>query len=146
MTVEIVWSPATAASGLAANFTQLFLARAVVGAGESVNGPTAYSMVADSFPDRAGRGGRHERAVPLRPGLGTVEDPLRPRAARMGRGTASRRLVVEGLRGDEAGRDRVAECANPSTALRAVPLPIRLRRRERIALGKKPFSYTPPHG
>ncbi|MEO6389162.1 MAG: MFS transporter [Croceibacterium sp.] len=46
----IVWSLATAASGLAANFTQLFLARVVVGAGESVNGPTAYSMVADSFP------------------------------------------------------------------------------------------------
>src|SRR5512139_54192 len=46
----IVWSLATAASGLAANFTQLFVARVVVGAGESVNGPTAYSMVADSFP------------------------------------------------------------------------------------------------
>ena len=46
----IVWSLATAASGLAANFSQLFVARVVVGAGESVNGPTAYSMVADSFP------------------------------------------------------------------------------------------------
>ncbi|MBO9575028.1 MAG: MFS transporter [Sphingobium sp.] len=46
----IIWSLATAASGLAANFTQLFVARVVVGAGESVNGPTAYSMVADSFP------------------------------------------------------------------------------------------------
>ncbi|OYX61789.1 MAG: hypothetical protein B7Y88_15010 [Sphingomonadales bacterium 32-64-17] len=46
----IVWSLATAASGLAANFTQLFIARVVVGAGESVNGPTAYSMVADCFP------------------------------------------------------------------------------------------------
>ncbi|HEX7709552.1 MAG TPA: MFS transporter [Sphingomonadaceae bacterium] len=46
----IIWSLATAASGLAANFTQMFVARVVVGAGESVNGPTAYSMVADSFP------------------------------------------------------------------------------------------------
>ncbi|KPL66908.1 hypothetical protein SZ64_01625 [Erythrobacter sp. SG61-1L] len=46
----IVWSLATAASGLAANFAQLFIARVVVGAGESVNGPTAYSMVADCFP------------------------------------------------------------------------------------------------
>ena len=46
----IVWSLATAASGLATNFAQLFVARVVVGAGESVNGPTAYSMVADSFP------------------------------------------------------------------------------------------------
>lgn len=46
----IVWSLATAASGLAGNFFQLFVARVVVGAGESVNGPTAYSMIADSFP------------------------------------------------------------------------------------------------
>ncbi len=46
----IVWSMATAASGLASTFAQLFIARVVVGAGESVNGPTAYSMVADCFP------------------------------------------------------------------------------------------------
>jgi MFS family permease len=45
-----VWSLATAACGLAGNFTQLFLARMVVGAGESVNGPTAYSIVSDCFP------------------------------------------------------------------------------------------------
>lgn len=46
----VIWSLATAAGALASNFTQLFIARVVVGAGESVNGPTAYSMVADSFP------------------------------------------------------------------------------------------------
>jgi MFS family permease len=46
----IVWSLATAASGLAANFAQLFVARVVVGAGEAFNGPTAYSMTADLFP------------------------------------------------------------------------------------------------
>jgi MFS family permease len=46
----IVWSLATAATGLAANFTQLFVARVVVGAGEAFNGPTAYSMTADCFP------------------------------------------------------------------------------------------------
>ncbi|HZF45596.1 MAG TPA: MFS transporter, partial [Sphingomonadaceae bacterium] len=46
----VIWSLATAASGLASNFTQMFIARVVVGAGESVNGPTAYSMVADCFP------------------------------------------------------------------------------------------------
>lgn len=45
-----VWSFATAACGLAANFGQLFAARMVVGAGESVNGPTAYSIVSDLFP------------------------------------------------------------------------------------------------
>jgi len=44
-----VWSLATAACGLASNFIQLFLARMVVGAGESVNGPTAYSIVSDYF-------------------------------------------------------------------------------------------------
>lgn len=46
----IVWSLATAATGLAANFAQLFVARVVVGAGEAFNGPTAYSMTADLFP------------------------------------------------------------------------------------------------
>jgi len=46
----IIWSLATAAIGLAANFTQLFVARVVVGAGEAFNGPTAYSMTADCFP------------------------------------------------------------------------------------------------
>jgi MFS family permease len=46
----IVWSLATAASGLAANFTQMFVARVAVGAGEAFNGPTAYSMTADCFP------------------------------------------------------------------------------------------------
>jgi MFS family permease len=45
-----VWSMATAACGLAGNFIQLFTARFVVGAGEAVNGPAAYSIVADYFP------------------------------------------------------------------------------------------------
>ncbi|MGX7896511.1 MFS transporter [Tsuneonella sp. HG222] len=45
-----VWSLATAACGLASNFTQLFAARMMVGAGEAVNSPTAYSMVSDLFP------------------------------------------------------------------------------------------------
>jgi MFS family permease len=45
-----VWSIATAACGLAVNFVQLFLARIMVGAGEAVNGPAAYSIVSDYFP------------------------------------------------------------------------------------------------
>jgi MFS family permease len=45
-----IWSLATVACGLAGNFAQLFAARMVVGAGESVNGPAAYSIVADCFP------------------------------------------------------------------------------------------------
>lgn len=52
-----VWSLATAACGLASNFMQLFIARMVVGAGESVNGPTAYSIVSDYFSrDRLPKG------------------------------------------------------------------------------------------
>lgn len=46
-----VWSMATAASGLAANFWQLFFARMTIGAGESVLSPSAFSMIADSFPE-----------------------------------------------------------------------------------------------
>jgi len=45
-----IWSLATAACGLATSFIQLFLARTLVGAGEAVNGPAAYSIVADYFP------------------------------------------------------------------------------------------------
>lgn len=44
-----VWSLATAACGLASSFIQLFTARMVVGAGEAVNGPSAYSIVSDYF-------------------------------------------------------------------------------------------------
>ncbi len=44
------WSLSTAASGFAHNFVQLFLCRAAVGAGESVNGPATFSMIADLFP------------------------------------------------------------------------------------------------
>ncbi|MFC4311903.1 MFS transporter [Steroidobacter flavus] len=45
-----VWSLATALCGVAKNFTQLFVARVGVGAGEGGLGPAAYSMLADYFP------------------------------------------------------------------------------------------------
>lgn len=45
-----VWSLMTACTGLAQNFAQLFACRVGVGAGESVNGPATYSMIADLFP------------------------------------------------------------------------------------------------
>ena len=48
-----VWSAATAVSGLAANFWQLFFARMTIGAGESVLSPAAFSMIADSFPEES---------------------------------------------------------------------------------------------
>jgi MFS family permease len=44
-----IWSLATAFCGLAHNFIQLFLARIMVGAGESINGPASYSIIADYF-------------------------------------------------------------------------------------------------
>lgn len=45
----MIWSAATAACGLAQNFWQFFLARFGIGAGESINGPLAYSLMADYF-------------------------------------------------------------------------------------------------
>jgi MFS family permease len=45
-----VWSLGTAACGLAQTYTQLFIARFFVGAGEAVNGPAAYSITSDLFP------------------------------------------------------------------------------------------------
>lgn len=54
----IFWSIATAASGLARNFSQLLVARFGVGAGEASLNPAAYSIIADSFP-------KERRAVAL---------------------------------------------------------------------------------
>ena len=51
MTASIVfWSAATGACGLATNFWQLFAARFGIGAGELINGPLSYSLLADYFP------------------------------------------------------------------------------------------------
>ncbi len=45
-----VWSGMTALSGMAANFTQLALARIGVGIGEAGCSPPAHSMIADLYP------------------------------------------------------------------------------------------------
>jgi MFS family permease len=51
-----VWSLATAASGVARNFSQLFIARIMVGVGEAALSPCAIPMIADSFPpEKRGR-------------------------------------------------------------------------------------------
>jgi MFS family permease len=44
-----LWSAMTAASGFAASYLQLFLARMGVGVGEATLGPSAHSLIADSF-------------------------------------------------------------------------------------------------
>jgi MFS family permease len=51
-----LWSLATAASGLARTFLQLFTARIAVGVGEATLSPCALSLIADSFPpERRGK-------------------------------------------------------------------------------------------
>jgi MFS family permease len=45
-----LWSVMTAVCGLARSFTTLFLARMGVGVGEATLSPSAYSLLADSFP------------------------------------------------------------------------------------------------
>ena len=51
-----VWSAATAFSGLAKNFAQMFVARLSVGIGEAALSPCAMSLISDSFPeDRRGK-------------------------------------------------------------------------------------------
>ena len=45
-----LWSLATAASAFAKNFMQLFIMRMGVGVGEATLGPSASSLIADSFP------------------------------------------------------------------------------------------------
>jgi MFS family permease len=46
----VCWSLATAITGLAQTFAQLFLCRVGVGAAESINGPATYSLIGDYFP------------------------------------------------------------------------------------------------
>ncbi len=46
----VLWSVATAASGLARNFLQLALARVAVGVGEAAGSPPAHSLLSDYFP------------------------------------------------------------------------------------------------
>jgi len=46
-----LWSAATAFSGLARNFVQLFFARMMVGVGEATLSPCAMSLISDSFPE-----------------------------------------------------------------------------------------------
>jgi MFS family permease len=46
----VVWSLATALSGLAKSFAGLFAARMAVGIGEATLSPSAFSMIGDSFP------------------------------------------------------------------------------------------------
>lgn len=51
-----LWSLATAASGLARNFSQLLLARVGVGIGDAALAPCALSLIGDGFPpERRGR-------------------------------------------------------------------------------------------
>lgn len=53
-----VWSAATAFSGLAKNFAQMFVARLSVGIGEATLSPCAMSLISDSFPE-------HQRGKPI---------------------------------------------------------------------------------
>ena len=48
----VTWSGFTAVCGLAANFTQLFLARMGVGVGEAGSQPASIALIPDMFPDR----------------------------------------------------------------------------------------------
>jgi len=48
----VVWSLAAAGTGLAGSFAGLLFARIMIGVGESALSPCAYSLIADSFPQR----------------------------------------------------------------------------------------------
>ncbi len=63
----VLWSAASAASGLARNFVQMFLARAATGVGESGCVPAAHSLIGDYFPPN-----RRSLAVSIFTGTGTL--------------------------------------------------------------------------
>lgn len=67
----VVWCLATAACGFARTFEELFAARALVGVGEAVLAPCAYSMIADYFPkeSRARAAGVYTTGMYFGPGI-----------------------------------------------------------------------------
>ena len=69
-----IWSAMTAASGLATNFWQLFIARVGVGAGEAGGVAPAYSLIADYFPpnQRARAISIYSFGIPIGSALGIV--------------------------------------------------------------------------
>jgi predicted MFS family arabinose efflux permease len=69
-----IWSAMTAASGLATNFWQLFLARVGVGVGEAGGVAPAYSLIADFFPpaQRARALGAYSFGIPIGSAIGIV--------------------------------------------------------------------------
>jgi predicted MFS family arabinose efflux permease len=46
----VIWSAATAASGLVRNLGQMTAARVMIGIGEASNGPASHSLISDYFP------------------------------------------------------------------------------------------------
>jgi MFS family permease len=70
----IIWSLATAASGLTNSFFQLFASRMAVGIGEATLSPSAFSMIGDSFPpEKRGKPiGFYAMALSLGAGIGSL--------------------------------------------------------------------------
>lgn len=68
------WSAATALSGLAQNYRQLFVARAAVGVGESCYGSVSPAFIAECFPRqrRAGVLALFSMAIPVGSALGYI--------------------------------------------------------------------------
>ncbi|MBT5220576.1 MAG: MFS transporter [Woeseia sp.] len=69
-----LWCLMTAASGLARNFAQLFVARMGIGVGEAALSPAALSMISDSFPPekRTSPIGFYNSAIYIGSGLALV--------------------------------------------------------------------------
>ncbi len=75
MTVALtIWSAMTAASGLATNFWQLFMARVGVGVGEAGGVAPAYSLISDFFPpsQRARALSIYSFGIPIGSAIGIV--------------------------------------------------------------------------
>jgi MFS family permease len=70
----VVWSFATAISGLSKSFAHLFTARMAVGVGEATLSPAAFSMIGDSFPpEKRGKPiGFYAMALSLGAGIGSL--------------------------------------------------------------------------
>lgn len=72
--MAVLWSVATAACALTKNFTQLFIMRAGVGAGEAAYTSGGHAMIAAYFPEekRATMNGLFTAAIPMGTAIGVI--------------------------------------------------------------------------
>jgi MFS family permease len=103
-----LWSLATAAAGFAANFLQIFVARAAVGIGEATYAPAASALISDRFkPEQRARAlGAFQLGMVLGGAVGFAAERQRRGALGLARGVLRRRVPGAAAGAGHAARAR----------------------------------------